>query len=178
MFDNPIVYLVLISLLTVVAEWIGKRRRRSKDAERAEEEDVLSAAAAPPAEEVKTSWDQRLQKWLNVEEAPVEVRTPSEPRRELASGLAEDREPDLGTDVAFAREFDQTPTQPLIPSVPLGVDRRVPPLPTAAKTKKRPRRSDRFGKFRGPEALKDAVVAAVVLGPSKGNEERSDILRF
>ena len=175
MFDNPIVYLVLISLLTVVAEWIGKRRRRAKNAGQAEEEDALSTAADPPAEEVKTPWDQRLQKWLNVEEAPAEIRTPSEPRRELASGLAEDRVPDLGTDVAYAREFDRTPTQP---SVPPRVDRRVPPLPTAAKTKKRRRRSDRFGKFRGPEALKDAVVAAVVLGPSKGNEERSDILRF
>lgn len=157
MFDNPLIFLVLISILTVVAEWIGKRRRKRAAEDEVEAEAVPEVDRSPdrtePEAEPAPNWRQQVMEMLGEQ---VSSAPPPAPR------------------LVPVEEPEEVPRIPEVVEVP-------PPLPTsppsAALLAHRPR-SGWAVRFRTRSRVRDAIVVAVVLGNPKASEEDPDLLRL
>lgn len=183
MFDNPIFFLILLSLLATAAEWIGKRRKSRQADAAAEEENNAEEATSPRRRnfrEKQQQWEERLRRLLEgeVEPIPSESKPPEPPPRPAASPPK----------TPFK---EQTPPHPV---------KEIPPRPSfqpAARGTAVSQRVSKFSggdqkvrrklqrlpvslsrRFRNRQAVRQAVIASVVFGPSKGTEENSDLLRF
>lgn len=180
MFDNPIFFLILLSLLATAAEWIGKRRK-SRQIDAAEKENIAeepSSSRRRNFREKQQQWEERLRRLLEgeVEPIPSESEPPEPPPRPVAPPKTSVRE--------------RTP--PPVKEIPARPSFQ-PADRSAAVSQKISRSSDKDPKvqqkrqgltvplskrFRNRQAVRQAVVASVVFGPSKGTEENSDLLRF
>lgn len=181
MFDNPIFFLILLSLLATAAEWIGKRRKSRQADAAAEEENTAEETSSPRRRnfrEKQQQWEERLRHLLEgeVEPIPEESKPPEPPPRPVESPKTPLRE--------------QTP--PPVKKIPLRPSFQ-PAAGNAAVSQKISKSSGKDPKvrrklqrlpvslsrrFRNRHAVRQAVVASVVFGPSKGTEENSDLLRF
>lgn len=179
MFDNPIFFLILLSLLATAAEWIGKRRKSRQTDAAAEEENIAEETSSPRRRnfrEKQQQWEERLRRLLEgeVEPIPAESKPPEPPPRPAAP-----------------------PKTPLSEQTPPPVREVRPSFQPAARSTAVSQRISRFSgkdpkvrrklqripvslsrRFRNRQAVRQAVIASVVFGPSKGTEENSDLLRF
>lgn len=205
MFDNPIFFLILISLISAISEWIGKRRKAKRLAEEESEAGLPfpagpDATVAPEHEERRQgrpepqqAWEERLRRLLEGEgteaTAPV-ARAPEPPQMPRQAPIQSHPEPII----ADAVPVYSPPSQVGQPHKPVG---RKPTKAEAsqaaawlqsARGKKGGNKSRKPANqkapatltagFRSPRALKQSIVAAVVLGPPKGSAEETDLLRL
>lgn len=201
MFDNPIFFLILISVISAISDWLGKRRKAKRLAEdlegSAEHESMSEAELAvepePPRrslKEEKQQWEERLRRLLEGDESPHQ----SSPQPE-ASVYPE--ETPLGSEGggAFSREssFRQEPVseergsndgqsqrlQKALQSRSKGDEPSVP-APALKVTRLggggRNKRVDID--FHSKTSIRKAIVAAVVLGSPKGSGEEADLLKI
>lgn len=99
MFDNPIFFLILISVISAISDWLGKRRKAKRLAEEERSGEIesmphveleLEPEPLRPRQsqsEQKQEWEERLRRLLEGEESPVQPGPQpipsaySEPRR-------------------------------------------------------------------------------------------------
>ena len=90
MFDNPIFFLILISLISAISEWIGKRRKARQRLEQEASMEVEAGDESPhdieaeqadrrrQLEDQRAVWEERLRRMLQgaaeTESAQAEVR--------------------------------------------------------------------------------------------------------
>ncbi len=202
MFDNPIFFLILISLISAISEWIGKRRRAAAEAQEASNPS-RGAAADPRAasgrlepgrkgEDVQElDWEDRLKRLLEGED-------PARSERSRTRERAESPQVELYVEPERPRTPQPVPVAP--PPVPRAskpavkvegvreasdyvrpVAKPSQPIPAdSPMILKRPRvrrggASD-VSNFRSRKALRQAIVASVVLGPPKASGENPDLI--
>lgn len=181
MFDNPIFFLILLSLLATAAEWIGKRRKSRQADAAAEEENNTEEATSPRRRnfrEKQQQWEERLRRLLEgeVEPIPSESKPPEPPPRPVAppkTPLKEQTRPSV-KEVPIRPSFQPAARSTAVSqriSRSSGKDQKI-----RWKLQRLPISLSR--RFRNRQAVRQAVVASVVFGPSKGTEENSDLLRF
>ena len=176
MFDNPIFFLILLSLLAAASDWIGKRRKsRQADGNEEENIDEETPSRRRNFKEKQQQWEERLRRLLEgeVEPIPSESKPPEPPPRPASP-------PTL-------REQTPPPVREVRPSFQSATHRASVDSPKISrsfgKDQKVQREWRRFTvplsqRFRNRQAVRQAVIASVVFGPSKGTEENSDLLRF
>ena len=178
MFDNPIFFLILLSLLATAAEWIGKRRKSRQADAAAEEENNAEETSSPRRRnfrEKQQEWEERLRRLLEgeVEPPPSESKPPPQPVAPPKTPLKNQTPPPV-------KEIPVRPSfQPATRSAT--VFQKIPSA--SGKDPKIRRTLQRLPiplsqRFRNRQALRQAIIASVVFGPSKGTEENSDLLRF
>ena len=180
MFDNPIFFLILLSLLATAAEWIGKRRKSRQADAAAEEENVAeekTSSRRRNLREKQHQWEERLRRLLEgeVEPIPAESKPPEPPPQPVAPAKTPLKE-------QTRHPVKEVPARPSFQPAArrAAVSQRI--SRSSGKVQK-PRRELRIPvslsrRFRNRQAVRQAVVASVVFGPSKGTEENSDLLRF
>lgn len=207
MFDNPIFFLILISLISAISEWLGKRRKAKRLAEEEPEVDLpfpseAEVTAEPKKEEPhkrgpgpQQEWEERLRRLLEGDDAetkptPPVARAPEPPR--VPHQPSVEIKPEPFADAVLDYSPPSNPSPPPIPVTPKPV---VAEVPSAAALVRSDKNAQKIGNksrksakprvvgpqvagFRSRRALKQAVVAAVVLGPPKGSAEEADILRL
>ena len=181
MFDNPIFFLILLSLLATAAEWIGKRRKSRQADAAAEEENVdeeKTSSRRRNLREKQQQWEERLRRLLEGEVGPIpaESKPPEPPPRPVDPPKTP------------LKEQTRLPVKevPIRPSFqPRARSTAVSQKISRSSGKdQKPRRELRqlpislSRRFRNRQAVRQAVIASVVFGPSKGTEENSDLLRF
>lgn len=181
MFDNPIFFLILLSLLATAAEWIGKRRKSRQADAAAEEENVAEETPSPRRKfrEKQQEWEERLRRLLEGEvEPPPSESKPLEPPPQP---VAPPKTPLKNQTPPPMKEIPVRPSfQPATRSAT--VSQKIPNA--SGKDPKKVRRTLQqlpiplSQRFRNRQALRQAIIASVVFGPSKGTEENSDLLRF
>ena len=179
MFDNPIFFLILLSLLATAAEWIGKRRK-SRQADAAAEENIAEETPSRRRNfrEKQQEWEERLRRLLEGEvEPPPSESKPTEPPPQP---VAPPKTPLKNQTPPPVKEIPVRPSfQPATRSAT--VFQKIPSA--SGKDPKVRRTLQRLPiplsqRFRNRQALRQAIIASVVFGPSKGTEENSDLLRF
>ncbi len=181
MFDNPIFFLILLSLLATAAEWIGKRRKSRQTDAAAEEENIAEETSLPRRRnfrEKQQQWEERLRRLLEgeVEPVPAESKPPEPPPQPIASPKTPLRKQppppvkEIPARLSFQRAARSTAVSQRISRFS-GKDPKV-----RRKLQRLPVSLSR--RFRNRQAVRQAVIASVVFGPSKGTEENSDLLRF
>lgn len=177
MFDNPIFFLILLSLLATAAEWIGKRRKSRQADAAAEEENVAEETPSPRRKfrEKQQEWEERLRRLLEGEMEPIpsESKPPPRPVPPPKTPLKNQTPPPV-KEVPVRPSFQPaTPSAAVFPktSNSSGRDQK-----TRRKLQRIPVSLSQ--RFQNRQAVRQAVIASVVFGPSKGTEENSDLLRF
>lgn len=183
MFDNPIFFLILLSLLAAASEWIGKRRKsRQTDAD--VEEDITEEASSSRRRnfrEKQQQWEERLRRLLEgeVEPIPSESKPPEPPPQPAASPKI----PKIPLKDQTPPPVKKVPSRPSFQSADrsAAVSQKISRF--SGKDPKVQQKLQRLPvslsrRFRNHQAARQAVIASVVFGPSKGTEENSDLLRF
>lgn len=172
MFDNPIFFLILLSLLAAASDWIGKRRKsRQADGDEEENIDEETPSRRRNFKEKQQQWEERLRRLLEgeVEPIPSESKPPEPPPRPVSPPKT------------------PTPVREVRPSFQPAARRASVDSPKISRSFGKDQKVQRKGRrltvplsqrFRNRQAVRQAVIASVVFGPSKGTEENSDLLRF
>ena len=208
MFDNPIFFLILISLISAISEWLGKRRKakamREEELAEGMEPVVDRHEEAPVGEsrrtlaEQKQDWEERLRRMLEGDAASEESRPPAVPKVEPAAREGSRGQPTiLEVDEPFIEPVrTEIPVPPVAPP-PVPQVRPKPPVsrPTGTlrssglrgvkkgkvgQRKKSPTRrpAPMITQLRSRNAIRQAIVASVILGAPKGTGEESDLSKL
>lgn len=178
MFDNPIFFLILLSLLAAASDWIGKRRKsRQADGDEEENIDEETPSRRRNFKEKQQQWEERLRRLLEgeVEPIPSESKPPEPPPRPASPPKTP------------LREQTPPPVREVRSSFQPATRRASVDFPKISRSFGKDQKVQRKGRrltvplsqrFRNRQAVRQAVIASVVFGPSKGTEENSDLLRF
>ncbi|MBT5708305.1 MAG: hypothetical protein HOI66_18485 [Verrucomicrobia bacterium] len=203
MFDNPIFFLILISVISAISDWLGKRRKAKKLAEELEGSEEFESMpevelAVEPEErqqtlrEEKQDWEERLRRLLEGDESSVQT-SPQQAAPvydEPAWSSNEGAEAHSG-----GYSFGQRPISEDRSSNDVGVDLAQQALKTRksksiGEEMSRPapalkvirlgggNRSVETTNFHSKSSIRKAIVAAVVLGAPKGSGEEADLLKI
>jgi TolA-binding protein len=202
-FDNPIIFLILISIISGISEWLGKRRKAKQLEEQLgsgevvlDDDDTERQQRRREVREQQEDWEERLRRMLagedpdenapaaRAEPPPAPIRQPepvaNTPRtsankttvQRQAPTASRSSQPSLGKP-----NFAGAPA----PKVSDEVRKKAAQLERVGRKTLRDRSSGRpstVQKFRSRSAARNAIMAAVVLGPAKGVGEESDILKL
>ncbi|MCS1408595.1 MAG: hypothetical protein M2R45_01771 [Verrucomicrobia subdivision 3 bacterium] len=206
MFDNPIFYIILISLISVVSEWVGKRRKARRMAEEGplspSPEDALSEPEVAErrrsvASQGAQEWEERLRRLLGEEtDTTPAAASPLSPEPIRTEPVVPPPPPPVKSPVIEAYH----PPEPSAPHPqhlkPLATQQKMQDATQWGKGTKSAQGLDSTGdipkkvrqsfrrqavtakSFRDRNALRQAIVASVVLSPPKGTEEEPDLLRL
>ncbi len=198
MFDNPLTFLILISVISAISDWLGKRRKAAREREAMAGGDVESVPVSEIGTEVpqgearrsvreqKQEWEERLRRLLEGDEAPVSP-SQSPPARSWQGEV-----PTQATEEVFS-EPTRTPVQ-LVTSQPApeiadrSASQRIDDVSTdvtlskpapAMQVRRRKRvHGPSVVNFQSKDSIRKAIIASVVLGPPKGLGEESDLIRL
>jgi len=195
-FDNPIYFIILISVISAISDWLGKRRKAKRLAEELEgseefesmPEVELAVEPEKPQQtqrEEKQEWEERLRRLLEGDESPVQPAAqvytePALSSNEDASSegysfsqrpISEERSSNnVGTDqgqlLQKARKSSSIAEETNKPMPAMKVI-RVGEGNKSVKTN-----------FHSRTSIRKAIVAAVVLGTPKGSGEEADLLKI
>ncbi|MDA7632918.1 hypothetical protein N8766_02310 [bacterium] len=203
MFDNPIFFLILISVISAISDWLGKRRKAKRLAEELEGSEEFESMPEvelavepekpqPTLREEKQDWEERLRRLIEGDESSVQTSPqPAAPvYKEPAWSSNEGAEFPSGE-----YSFGQRPISEDRSSNDVGVD-----LAQQAHTERKSRsigeemnkpapamKVIRLGgggnrrvetNFHSKSSIRKAIVAAVVLGAPKGSGEEADLLKI
>lgn len=202
MFDNPIFFLILISIISGISEWLGKRRKAKQleelqgSGELELDDDTEKQQRREEVREQQEDWEDRLRRMLageDPDEKPPARRAeaPSGPTRQpepvvysagpAAKARASQRQSSGDSHSAQPSLSHSIPARATAPKVSEEVRRKAAQLERMGR-KKRGRGSagnrSTIQKFTSRSAARNAIMAAVVLGPAKGVGEESDILKL
>ncbi len=194
MFDNPLFFLILISVLSAISDWLGKRRKaaRLQEMERAGElevDDTSSPEAALREErrrsvrEQEEDWEERLRRMLGADDEPPPVREQPQPTTHTQpASVFEAEPPPPPVFVGETRAPQQAVPQTASPAIQARLANTEVSLSESApamqmRRVKSARRSPVIN-FRSKDAIRKSIVASVVLGPPKGSGEESDLIRL
>lgn len=185
MFDNPIFFLILISLISAISEWLGKRRKARQmmdeygpgaEVEVAEPQQPVATKAERrrAVQEEQSNWEERLRRMLEGEAEPEKPRVERPVVTEPVSA------PRVSTPVATVEAVSSSPVASPITATTsyeeiLAKSKKGIEVTRRGRGRKR---GSRLIDFQSPNSIRKAIVASVVLGPPKGAEEDSDLLRL
>jgi hypothetical protein len=199
-FDNPIFFLILISVISAISDWLGKRRKAKKLAEELEgseefesmPEVELAVEPEKPQQtlrEEKQDWEERLRRLLEGDESSVQ--TSPQPAAPV------DDEPTWSSNEGAEApsggySFGQRPISEDRRSSDVGVDlaqqaRKSRSIDEEMSKPAPALKVIRLGgggnrsvdtNFHSKSSIRKAIVAAVVLGAPKGSGEEADLLKI
>ena len=204
MFDNPIIFLILISIISGISEWLGKRRKAKQLEEQLgsgkvvlDDDDTERHQRRREVREQQEDWEERLRRMLAGEDpdekAPAaRAEPPPAPIRQPEEPVANTPRPSPNkTTVQRQAATASRSSQPSLvkpnfagapaPKISDEVRKKAAQLERVGRKTLRDRSSGRTStvqKFRSRSAARNAIMAAVVLGPAKGVGEESDILKL
>ena len=190
MFDNPLFFLILISVLSAISDWLGKRRKAARlremenqgEIDQYEEplaEETLREERGRSARQEQEDWEERLRRMIGADEEPPPVRQDPQPATQVAPSVDYGYEPPPPPAVyqePLRRESVPNP----IPAAPLAktsvsLTKSAPAM--RSHRSRRKRRSTGIN-FRSKDSIRKSIVAAVVLGPAKGTGEEADLIQL
>jgi len=200
-FDNPIYFIILISVISAISDWLGKRRKAKRLAEELEgseefesmPEVELAVEPEKPQQtqrEEKQEWEERLRRLLEGDESPVQpspqpaAQVYTEPTRssnEEASSegysfsqrpISEERSSNnVGTDQAQLLQKARKSS-----SIAKETNKPMPAMKVIRVGGGGNRRVET--NFHSKSSIRKAIVAAVVLGTPKGSGKEADLLKI
>jgi hypothetical protein len=204
-FDNPIFFLILISVISAISDWLGKRRKAKRLAEELEgsgeiesmPEVELAAEPENPQQtlrEEKQEWEERLRRLLEGEESPVQQSPqPAAPVYSEPTRVSRERAEVPSWEGEYS--FGQNPILEERSPENVGTDQiqQLQRARTSRTTREETGKPSaalkvtRLGgggnrrvetNFHSKSSIRKAIVAAVVLGAPKGSGEEADLLKI
>ena len=176
MFDNPIFFLILISLISAISEWIGKRRKARQRLEQEASMEVEAGEESPhdieaeqadrrrQLEDQRAVWEERLRRMLQgeAETESAQAEVPPDRETEFQATTTPLERPDSLPPTQTSGSVPDRPSAPLVPGAAMQVTR-------LQQSRKRT-----FINLGSKNAVREAIVASVVLGPPKALEGESE----
>ena len=191
MFDNPLFFLILISVLSAISDWIGKRRKAARMQEMEDSAPIDLSEEAPPAEAVREErrrsvhqeqedWEERLRRMIGADEAHSPAKQETRPISQSQPSDDYELEPPPPPPVYRPESKPVQQAAMPIPSAPIpktkiSLSKSAPAMQTL---RSRRARGPRVINFRSRDAIRKSIVAAVVLGPPKGSGEKTDLIQL
>ena len=203
MFDNPIIFLILISIISGISEWLGKRRKAKQLEEQLgsgevvlDDDDTARQQRRREVREQQEDWEERLRRMLAGEDPDektpaARAEPPPAPIRQPESKANTPRPP---ANKATVQRQASTASRSSQPSLSKSNFAGAPAAKVSDEVRKKAAQLERVGRktlrdrssggsspvqrFRSRSAARNAIMAAVVLGPAKGVGEESDILKL
>ena len=199
MFDNPLTFLILISVISAISDWLGKRRKAAREREVLEQggveidqsyeiaEQVPQADSRPSLRERKQEWEERLRRMLEGDQSPetptqspVQPRPSEAPESEYLFGDARESmeaspAPLPVFDTQLSPETDDRSASQRVADISTDVTLSKPAPPMQVRRRKRSH-GPSVVNFQSKDEIRKAIIASVALGSPKGLGEESDII--
>ncbi len=193
MFDNPLFFLILISVLSAISDWLGKRRKAARlremeagevsSPQENEPEITFQEERRQSVPEEKEDWEERLRRMLGADEEPAPIKQHPRPSSQQEPASNYGFEPPPPPTSVFRTEANPAQQQSIPNPVPattlanidVTLSEPAPAMQTHVSSQRR--RASEIN-FRSKDAIRKSIVAAVVLGPPKGSGKEADLLQL